>query len=195
MKRIIILCLMALIAPAAFAAGTCPASARIGSAKATTPLLDAPLTSPVTLAVPAAGELPGLAIALTGPVTLPLFGKVDVFNRDGLVHNTFAGIPDVPLERFELTFTRSPLRLKGDACHGARQKVTGTFLAHSGAKTTVTAPLKIDGCPPVAKVKGKRITVKPGRDGAKIKRVSKVKRGRVTITDRAGQTWKVRVRR
>ena len=37
---------------------SCPASARIGSAVATTPLLAAPLTSPVTLAVPAARRAP-----------------------------------------------------------------------------------------------------------------------------------------
>ena len=38
--------------PEAFAAGACPASSRIGSAVATTPLLPVSLTSPVTLALP-----------------------------------------------------------------------------------------------------------------------------------------------
>ena len=87
----------------------------------------------MTLAVPAAGELPGLALQLTGPVTLPLFGKVDIFRGDGLIHNAFAGIPDVPLERFELSFTTaSPLKLKRDVCHGPRQTVTGKLTGHNG---------------------------------------------------------------
>jgi len=188
----------------------CPASARIGSATATTPLLPGALTSPVTLAVPAQGELPGLALNLTGLVTLPLFGKVDVFQPDHRVRNQFAGIPDVPLERFELDFTSaSPLRMIGDACHGARQKVTGTFIGHSGAKATLSAPLKIAGCPPVVTLKGKRIKVKPGRDGAKIKTiklgrkkvktgqrvtVTKRKRYKVTVTDAAKQTWRLTVK-
>ena len=104
-------------------AATCPASARIGSAVATTPLLAAPLTSPVTLAVPAAGELPGLALQLTGPVSLPLFGKVDVVPRRR---------PDPQLVRRASPTSRSsassssfttasPLKLKRDVCHGARQ--------------------------------------------------------------------------
>ena len=47
--------------------------------------------------------------------------------KDGVIHNSFAGIPDVPLERFELAFTGGatmPLTLHRDACRGARQTVT-----------------------------------------------------------------------
>ena len=69
---------------------------------ATTPLLPGSLTSPVTLAIPADGELPGLGLRLTGAASLPLFGKVDPFAKDGRIRNSFTGIPDVPLERFEL---------------------------------------------------------------------------------------------
>jgi hypothetical protein len=187
-------------APAAFAATACPASARIGSAKATTPLLDAPLTSPVTLAVPAPGELPGLALALTGPVTLPLFGKVDVFSPDGLVHNTFAGIPDVPLARFDLRFKGSPLSLTRNVCRGKRQYVRARLMGHNGTVANLRARLKVAGCPPRITFKRHRVRVRPGRDGARIKSV-KVKRAgkryRVTVKDRAGRTWKrtVRVRR
>ena len=113
---------------AAFAAAACPASARIGSATATTPLLPDALTSPVTLAVPKADALPGLALTLTGAATLPLFGTVGLPGADGVIHNAFSGIPDVPLERFELAFTggASPLKLSRDVCHGPRQTVRGT---------------------------------------------------------------------
>ncbi len=163
-------------APAAFAANACPASSRIGSATATTPLLAQPLTSPVTLAVPAAGSLPGLALTLTGPVSLPLFGKVPLPGADGVIHNSFTGIPDVPLERFDLAFSggaNSPLVLARDVCRGPRQTVRGTLTAHSGAVAKLSAPLKVAGCPPLATLtlRGRRVTVRleRGRDAPAIK--------------------------
>jgi hypothetical protein len=188
----------------------CKASSRIGTAIATTPLLAAPLTSPVTLKIPKLGELPGLSLTLTGPVTLPLFGKVDPFAADHRVRNSFARIPDVPLERFELAFnTRNPLMIKKDVCHGARQRVTASLTAHSGVKVNLRTPLKIAGCPPKVTLKKGRLKVKPGRDGAKVKtvklgkkkvkasqrvKVKRSKRYKVTVTDAAKQTWKIRVR-
>jgi hypothetical protein len=156
------------------AAGACPANSRIGSAVATTPLLPDPLISPVTLAAQNAGDLPGLSLTLTGAVTLPLFGKVIPPGADRRIHNVFAGIPDVPLERFDLSFTSAaPLTLQSDACHGARQTVTGTLTAHNGAVAKVSAPLKVDGCPPVVGLtrRGNRLSVRitRGRDAAAIK--------------------------
>ena len=49
-------------------------------------------------------------------MTLPLFGNVALPGADKRIHNVFAGIPDVPLGRFDLTFTSaSPLQLqRGD---------------------------------------------------------------------------------
>jgi hypothetical protein len=195
-------------APAAFQAGACPASTRIGNAVATTPLLDAPLSSPVTLASPTLGELPGLALQLTGAATLPLFGKVDPFGKDKRIRHSFAGIPDVPLEKFELTFTggtNSPLRLAKDACKGARQTAIGKLTGHNGVVSNLTAKLKVVGCPPTVTLKRKggklRATAKPGRDGAKIRSTkvgARTKKGyKVTVKDRGGETWKlvVKVRR
>ena len=122
--------------------------------------------------MPAAGELPGLALQLTGPVSLPLFGKVDIFRGDGKIHNTFAGIPDVPLERFDLKFTTaSPLKTTRDVCHGPRQTVTGKLTGHNGKVANLRAPLKVAGCPPVVTLKRRSLRVKPGRDGAAIRTV------------------------
>lgn len=209
-------------APAAFVASSCPPSARIGTAVATTPLLDAPLTSAVTLASREAGQLPGLALNLTGPVSLPLFGTIPI--SAARIRNTFDGIPDLPLERFELVFTggaSSPLRLARDACTGARQRVQGTFTAHSGTVAKVSAPLRVAGCPPVVALKrrGHRLTVRitRGRDAAAIRsatikppgakqrkvkarqtlRLAKLPGKRsftVKVKDRAGQSWTIRAR-
>jgi hypothetical protein len=182
----------------ACASEPCPAASTIGKATATTPLLPMPLTSDVRLKIPQPGELPGLALALH-PVNLPLFGKVDPFAADHRIKNSFAGIPDVPLERFELTFTTaSPLRTTRDVCTGPRQRVTGAFIAHTGARVNLSSILKIAGCPPVAKLKRGKVQVKPGRDGAKLKSVKTKRKGKrylVTVKDRAGQTWKLTVKR
>jgi hypothetical protein len=195
--------------PAAFSAGTCPASAQIGSAVATTPLLASALTSPVTLALPPGSGLPALSLNQSGPVTLPLLGTIGF--SGALIQNTFSGIPDVPLERFELTFnTKSPLLLSRDVCHGARQSVLGQFTGHNGAVAKVTAPLKVAGCPPVVSLKrrGGKVTLRVtrGRDAPKIKRATlngrRVKslrtsahKFRVVVRDAAGETWKFNLRR
>jgi hypothetical protein len=198
-------------APAAFAAGGCPATSRIGSATATTPLLAQALTSPVTLAVPQAGRLPGLALSLSGPVTLPLFGALDV--STGKVKNAFAGIPDVPLGRFDLTFSggaNSPLKLTRDVCHGARQRVSAKLTGHNGVIKSLSTPLKVSGCPPVVALKrhGRKVTLRVtrGRDAPKIKRTTfngkrtktlrtSSKRFRIVVTDASGQRWRFTRRR
>ena len=189
---------------AAYAAGTCPATARIGSAIATTPLLPGELTSPVMFVTPQPGALPGLALDFTGPVTLPLFGQVALPAADRRIKNTFDGIPDVPLGRFDLRFTSaSPLQLRSDACHGKRQRVLATLTGHNGAVAHLSAPLKVAGCPPVATVRKGRLRVAPGRDGARI-RSSMPRRGarlrrhhtyRVRVKDAAGRTWRLHLRR
>ncbi|WP_028062592.1 hypothetical protein [Solirubrobacter soli] len=181
--------------PTAFAAGSCPATARIGSATATTPLLPTALTSPVTFAAPEAGALPGLSLSLSGAVTLPLFGNVGLPGKDGVIHNTFAGIPDVPLERFDLAFTGGatmPLVIKKDLCRGARQKVQGAFTGHNGTVANVSAPLQVDGCPPVVSLKRRahRLTVRitAGRDAPAFKSAALTAPGAKKRSVKARQT-------
>jgi hypothetical protein len=179
---------------AQYVAGQCPATARIGSAVATTPLLADPLKSPVTLAIPP-NSLPGLDLRLTGPATVPLFGQVQLPGKDGRVRNVFAGIPDVPLARFDLSFTRAaPLVLTRDVCHGARQTVLAALTSHSGKVAKLRAPLKVAGCPPVATLRHGRLHVVRGRDGARIRSVRR-HGSRVVVKDAAGATWKLKVRR
>ncbi|MDA0161540.1 hypothetical protein OM076_14785 [Solirubrobacter ginsenosidimutans] len=211
-------------APAVFAASACPAGARVGTATATTPLLPTALTSPVTFAVPQAGSLPGLALSLTGAVTLPLFGEVGLPGADGVIHNTFNGIPDVPLEQFALSFTGGatmPLTLRRDLCTGPRQTIRGTFTAHSGVVANVSARMKVAGCAPTVALTrhGHRLTVRitAGRDGAAIKSATLTAPGakrrsvktrqtitlkrlpgrktfRVVVKDKAGESWTLKPR-
>ena len=183
-----------------YAAGTCPKTSLIGTTSASTPLLPNTLSGSVNLAVDARGSL-GLGLTLAGGgVSLPLFGAITP-NRK--VVTTFNGIPDVPLERFALSFTggkSSPLRLSQDVCHGKRLKASAVFFGHNGVKKRVSTTFKVIGCPPVASLKhrGHRYVVRvtPGRDGARIKhrtRTFKHKPKRLTVKDASRQKWKVKL--
>jgi hypothetical protein len=87
---------------AQFNAGACPPDSVYGSARAYTPLLDAPLEGPVYLRSASSG-LPDMVFALKGPGGL----EVDVVGKIDSVHEalraTFSGIPDAPLSKFVLS--------------------------------------------------------------------------------------------
>jgi hypothetical protein len=83
-----------------FAANACPADSVYGFARAQTPLLDEPLEGPVILRS-SDNPLPDLVAALRGQVDIDLVGRNDSVR--GRLRNTFDAVPDLPVERFELT--------------------------------------------------------------------------------------------
>ena len=104
-----------------FAQGACAANAQIGSAKAETPALAAPLAGPVILVKPAASPLPELVIDLHGPIALRLPVTVG-FGAGGRLQSTLDGLPDTALSRFTLTLAGGPdglLSNARDLCSGA----------------------------------------------------------------------------
>jgi hypothetical protein len=69
------------------------------------------------------------------------------------VQNTFEGIPDLPLSRFELTVdgggTSGLLVNTTDLCQLADRPLAGASLvAHSGATAELNAPFEVQGCVP-----------------------------------------------
>ena len=91
-----------------FAAGAghgsqCPKGAQYGSAKAWSPLLDAPATGPVYLRS-SNHNLPDLVVALKGPDSAPV--DVELASRidsvKGGIRSIFTAIPDLPVSRFVL---------------------------------------------------------------------------------------------
>ena len=117
----------------------------------------------------------------------------------------------MPLERFELSFTTaSPLKLKRDVCHGARQHVTGKLTGHNGegheparaaegrpaARPTVTLKSAADQ----GQARPRRRAIRTIKLGSKrVKTSQRVrlrvgKRYRVTVVDRAKETWRLTVR-
>jgi hypothetical protein len=136
-----------------FAAGGCAANAQIGSAKAETPALAAPLEGPVLLVKPAASPLPELVIDLHGPIALRLPVAVG-FGPGGRLQSTLAGLPDTALSRFTLTLTGGPNGLlvnARDLCSGAGSRVDATFAGQNGASSTASVIPQIAGCRPQVK--------------------------------------------
>jgi hypothetical protein len=142
------------------AAGPCPARARVGSAVARTPLLADPLTGPVSLAMQAGQPLPGLRLDLAGAATLSLTGTVS----GNPLRTQFAGIPDVPLERFQLTFDAArSLAAQKDFCRGPQPRLLAELTGHNGAVARLNEPLTVTGCAKPAvtlSVRGRRLTLR-----------------------------------
>jgi hypothetical protein len=155
------------------AAGPCPDVARVGGALAQSPLLP-PLTGPVFLAELPGQPLPGVRVDLSGVVSLSLAGTVTAGKQ---LRTEFAGIPDVPLERFELTFAADRALLAArDFCRGPLPRMNAELTGHNGATSALRVPLAVSGCrKPVAGLrvhKGKLVLrVRAARAGAALKSV------------------------
>ncbi len=87
-----------------FAAKACPPDSVYGFAKATTPLLDAPLEGPVYLRS-SDNKLPDLVADLNGQIHVALVGRIDT-TKNGGIRNTFEAVPDVPVTQFTLDLDR-----------------------------------------------------------------------------------------
>jgi hypothetical protein len=137
---------------AVFAQGACPANAQIGSAKAETPALAAPLTGPVLLVKPATMPLPQLVLDLHGPISLRLpvtFG----FGPGGRLRSTLSGLPDTALSRFTLNLVggKDGLLANGRDLCTAAPRVDAVLVGQNGAQASASATPEVRGCVPAAK--------------------------------------------
>jgi hypothetical protein len=145
---------------AQFDQGACAANAQIGTAKAETPALAAPLEGPVSLVKPDASPLPKLVIDLHGPIDLRL-GVIVGFGAGGRLQSTLDGLPDTALSRFTLTLVGGPdglLSNARDLCTAPIARVDATFAGQNGATSSSSVIPQIAGCQPQvsAKLKGLR---------------------------------------
>jgi len=132
-----------------FAAGTCPPTSYIGTAVAGSPLAPAPLTGPVILG--SGAFPPPLAVPLTGAVALTLHGTTALPTSPNQgISNSFEGLPDLPVTRFELTLTGgrgSLLKAVNDLCRpNARTTVSASFTGQTGRTVTQQVRLPVVGC-------------------------------------------------
>jgi hypothetical protein len=152
--------------------GPCPEATRIGRASASSPLLPT-LFGSVYLAELPGQALPGVRVDLSGVVSLSLTGTV--YGKP--LRSEFAGLPDVALSRFELTFDAGrSLRALKDFCRGPLPKIGAELTGQNGAKAKLREPMTVMGCAkPVAvlRVRGRklRLRVKAARGGPALDRV------------------------
>ncbi len=130
---------------ASFTAGTCPANTLVGLATAASPLLSQPLIGNVAL-VQGSGTFPNLGLDLKGQLHLLLQGTTAI-NPNTV---TFDGLPDIPISRFQLTFTNPPglLGTTRDLCVPPVPVFHADFTGYNGASASVDGPATVDGCGP-----------------------------------------------
>lgn len=151
----------------------CPASTRVGTATAHTPLLSQPLSGPVYLVQGirfSKGQqihtLPSLLIPLRGQLALNLRAQTSV--SGGRLVSTFPTIPDAAVSKFALTINGGPKGLlvitgRGESICTKKQQADGSFTAQSGKRTATQKITLSTPCPkpkpkPKKKHKAKRRT-------------------------------------
>ena len=135
---------------ASYDAGRCGPEARIGRAAAVTPLLREPLRGRVYFVKDPARATPDLMIALRGPVSLDLTGKVSISRRKRLTLS-FDTIPDAAITRFTLRLgagRSSPVRITSNPCAAKSKaaKASVGFRGQDGRVINVGQALHVDGC-------------------------------------------------
>jgi hypothetical protein len=154
-------------------AAGCPPASHVGRAVAQSPLLPT-LSGPVSLAEIPRQPFPGIRVDLSGVVSLSLPGVVSFTPA---LRTTFAGLPDVPLRRFALSFDAGgALRTLRDVCTGTLPRMTADVTGHNGAQAHLDVPVTVTGCrKPVAslRVHGRKLVlrVRAPRNGPALRQV------------------------
>ncbi len=133
-----------------FAADQCPTGSIYGRAKATTPLLDYPLSGPVYLRS-SNHTLPDLVVKLRGPDSQPievdLAGRADSVN--GALRNTFEVVPDAPVSKFTLQLfggKRSLIELSSEDYCAQEHRATVDLAAQNGLRRVLHPVLRNAHC-------------------------------------------------
>jgi hypothetical protein len=155
-----------------FMAGTCPGNTVVGLATAASPLLSQPLVGNVSLVRNPSGTFPRLGLDLKGQLHLLLQGTTDISAGNTVTFGDVPpGLPDIPISRFQLTFTPSPglLGTSRDICVPPAPLFHADFTGYNGKSTSVDAPATVDGCGPTSpttKAKCKKAKKKKGKKRA-----------------------------
>jgi hypothetical protein len=129
-----------------FDAGQCPKSSILGTATATTPLLDEPLRGPVYFrSNGGARELPDLVADLNGPIHVTLVGFIDSVKtgpETSRVRTRFLSVPDAPVSKFVLNMKGGDkgLIVNTEELCKVRPRARAEFTGQNG-KRSVSNPL------------------------------------------------------
>jgi hypothetical protein len=144
---------------------TCPPESDIGTAKATTPVLNVPLTGPAYLVSHGGAAFPDLIVILQGQgITVDLDGATNI--AKGITSSTFAAVPDVPVSSFELKLPKGPhsaltenlpKKTRGSFCT-TKLVMPTTITGQNGARIKQNTRIAVTGCakkrPPKKRKKG-----------------------------------------
>jgi hypothetical protein len=141
----------------------CPKASNVGTATATTPVLNVPLTGPAYIVSHGGEAFPDLEIVLQGEnVTLILVGNTQI--KNGITSSTFKSVPDAPVSSFELKLPTGPFSILGanvpqskkyDLC-GQTLPMPTQITAQNGAVIKQTTKIAITGCPKAKKTTAKK---------------------------------------
>jgi hypothetical protein len=126
----------------------CPAASNVGTAIASTPILNNPLTGPAYFVSHGNEAFPQLIVVLQGEgITVDLAGNTFI-SKAGITSSTFESVPDVPVSSFELTLPQgkySALAANANLC--AQKLVMPTELvAQNGVVIHQNTPMGVEGC-------------------------------------------------
>jgi hypothetical protein len=145
----------------------CPAASVVGIAKASTPILPVTLSGPVYFVSHGGEAFPNLIVVLQGyGVRVDLIGDTFI-NKAGITSSTFAQVPDVPINSFELYLPEGPnsaLAANGRLC-GSKLKMPTAFVAQNGAVIHQSTAIAVTGC-------GKATKAKKARRASKARKAS-----------------------
>ncbi len=133
--------------------GTCPSTARVGSATITTPDLPGKLTGPAYLVSHGGEAFPDLDLIVSGDgVTIILVGHTNISNS-GITTSKFETLPDAPITSANVQLPVGPqslLTANANLCKNQSKLLAPTtIVGQNGAKVTHKIKIKVRNCPVV----------------------------------------------
>jgi hypothetical protein len=131
----------------------CPPGSLVGVARTSTPVVSGTFTGPAYFVSYGGAKFPELVIVLENDgVRIDLHGETFI-SKAGITSSTFATIPDVFVNYFELILPAGPdsaLTANGNLCNG-RLEMPNEFAGENGAVIKRSTQITVTGCPTTKK--------------------------------------------